>query len=129
MFQRYFYTVILRVIHSVNVNDNINNISKDKLNIIGSSMVKYFHRDIYKDWIHGLLKPWEVILISILIVIAILVYLLKLYYKLLPSSRFLGIKIENIYYSSVFRGHWKNCTVSINNDICSIFNCIYYIYT
>lgn len=88
---------------SVNVNGNINNISKDQLNILGSSIVKYFHRDIYKDWINGLLKPWEVILISILIVITILVYLLKLYYKMLPSSRFLGIKIENIYYSSVFQ--------------------------
>jgi len=87
---------------SVNVIDNINNISKDKINIIGSSMVNYFQRNVYKDWFHGLLKPWEVILICILIIITILVYLLKIYYKLFPSGRFLGIKIENIYYSSLF---------------------------
>ena len=90
-------------IYSMSVNDYINNIRQDGLNIIGSSMMKYFHRDIYKDWIHGLLKPREIILISILIVIAILVYLLKLYFKMLPSSRFLGIKTESIYYSSVFQ--------------------------
>jgi ABC-type dipeptide/oligopeptide/nickel transport system permease component len=87
---------------SVKAIDNINNINKEQLNIIGSSMMKYFHRVIYKDWIHGLLKPFEVLSISILIVITILVYLLKSYYKMQPSSRVLGIKTEKIYYSSIF---------------------------
>lgn len=82
------------------VSDSAEDISKEQLNIIGSSMVKYFQRDIYKDWVHELLKPWEEMLLSVLIVMMIFIYLLKLCYKLRPSSRLLGMKI---YCNAAFK--------------------------
>lgn len=81
------------------VNENINYVSKERLNSVGSVLLSYLQREVYKDWFNGLLTPMEMLIFCVLVMIRLFAYLLKLMYmhKLMPSRKF-----ENLYYSIPF---------------------------
>lgn len=82
--------------------DSMDRVSKENLNSIGSILLSYMQRDVYKDWVHGFLTSGETAALSILIFVALASYLLKLFYRLNPKGKFLGIGFEKIYYSTIF---------------------------
>ena len=75
---------------------------KDGVTTASSVLLNYIHRDIYKDNFHGLFSCSEKVFISILIILMLIIYMLKLIYKIKPSASILKLNIESIYYSSIF---------------------------
>lgn len=75
---------------------------KDGVTAASSVLLKYIHRDIYKDNFHGLFSSGEKVFISILIILMLIIYSFKLIYKIKPSADILKLNIESIYYSSIF---------------------------
>lgn len=84
------------------VGESMDSIGKDTLNYTGGALVKYFQGEVYNNWFSGLLSKNETAVFCIFILAAVLMYLLKLIYKLMPTSELWGIKLENINYSVAF---------------------------
>lgn len=82
--------------------DNMSHVSEDKLEAEGNFLMSYAHREFYEDWFHGLFTQREQIFIIILIAVMMLIYLIKSIYRIIPSGNIMGIKLENIFYSTIF---------------------------
>jgi ABC-type dipeptide/oligopeptide/nickel transport system permease component len=87
-------------IHSTN--DNLNIINKERLSDIGKILTNYFQREVYNDWIHGLLSNAEYITILILAIFSLVLLLPRIFYKIKPSGSLLKVRFESIYLSKIF---------------------------
>lgn len=100
---------------------------EDGITAVGTVLLNYIHRDIYKDMFNGLFSNKEKIFMSVLILVMLLIYLLKQFYKLKPSGRLFKINIESIYYSSMFIISDKLTTLLLT-VILSLFLILFIVY-
>lgn len=75
---------------------------KSGITAVSTVLLNYIHREIYKDYVHGLLTSGEKIFLLALLILMISIYIVKLVYKIKPSAAIFNLNIENIYFSSIF---------------------------
>lgn len=82
--------------------DNIDNVSKEKLKKVGIVIINYIKREIFKDTLADYLNNIEIILIIIFLFGTLFIYMIFSIYKTNGDMEILSISIENIYYSLPF---------------------------
>lgn len=82
--------------------DNMDNISKEKLERIGVVITNYIKRDVFKDTIADYLNNIEITIIVLFLLGILFIYMIFSLYKTNEGLKLLNVYIEDIYYSSGF---------------------------
>lgn len=82
--------------------DNMDNVSKEKLEKIGIVITNYIKRDVFKDTIADYLSNVEITIIVLFLLGILFIYMIFSLYKTNEGLKILNVYIEDIYYSSGF---------------------------